>query len=363
MLKFGRQDLHDLPAYKIQFPYKHERTDGITKLDANESSSAARIEDGVFIDLDINRYPDPEASELCELIAKQSGVRPETIVVGNGSDELINNLMVCFFGQRIIIPNITYPVYSHFATIYKLSLRTFPLANDTFDFPEDVGSYYKHFGPDLSFISYPNNPTGNCFDRNKIEMLIRENPGTLFVIDEAYLEYSQKTLVSLVDEFRNVAVLRTLSKAWGLAGLRLGYIIANVNVADLLKKVRLPYNLNSIAQKVACEVLKNQRDQMLSGVKATVEERDFLSNEFAAMNGFSVFPSDANFLFAKLEVGLDIAKLREELMSKGIFLRFFSYPPDLNFVRFSVGKRAENVRAMHALRKACLASQLKRNGT
>lgn len=356
MLKFGRQELHDLPAYKIQFPYKELHSDKITKLDANESSINAGVGDGIFNGLDINRYPDPEASELCELIAEECGVRPETIVVGNGSDELINNLMVCFYGQRVVIPDITYPVYSHFAKIYRISLETFPLTSDTFDFPEDVGSYYKRLTPDLSFFSYPNNPTGNCFDSEKIETLVRENPRTLFVIDEAYVEYSQKTLIALVHEYRNVALLRTLSKAWGLAGIRIGYVIANDDVANLLRKIRLPYNLNSISQKIACGILRSQRDWMLSSAKATIEERTFLLNEFAALNGLRAFPSDANFVFVKLEVGLDIEKLREDLISKGIFLRFFSYAHD-NYIRFSIGKRAENIKALHALKEVCLTSQ------
>lgn len=352
MREFGRKSLGNVNEYRVSFPYNNASI-GSIKLDANESTYCHDLGGVNFNEIELNRYPDPDARALCVQIADTIGVDPNWIIVGNGSDEIINNLMVCFAGTRMLIPDVTYPVYSHFADIYDVERCVFPLTTPDFELPSDLESYYSRYKPSISFFSYPNNPTGNCFAREDIESVIARNRETLFIVDEAYYDFSAKTLLPLVKKYENLAVLRTFSKGWSLAGLRLGYLVANDDVVRMLKKVRLPYNLSSITQTIAANILAEGKSTVDEYIDRTVQERAWLKQELRKHPAFSVVSSEANFVFFKVNIPIDAITLKVGLNEHDVYLRIFEYPGRGVFIRFTVGEHSQNISALNALVLIC----------
>ena len=342
-----RTNIKGLKAYQV------ENLDEGTKLHANENPypPSPELLEKIFQRLDkleLNRYPDPDCRNLKKAIAHRTGALTEQIIIGNGSDELIQYLMqvLCDEGETIAFPDPTFAMYGITAQCLGLNPVSFPL-NDNWDFEAqpalDVLAEQK---AKIVFISYPNNPTGNCFSDQEIQQIIEQFEG-IVVLDEAYQDFSGKTFLKQMEKHNNPVVLRSLSKI-GLAGLRVGYGIFPVLLAEQINKVRLPYNSNSISQWVASELL-NDFTPVQNQIHSILEERDRLMDELSKLSGITVYPSNSNFiLFQASKDGVF-----DNLKTNGILLRNLSSHPRLkNCLRVTIGTKQENDQFLNQLQKA-----------
>lgn len=283
-------------------------------LDANENAFGSPLEQ------DYNRYPDPLQLSVKEKISKIKGVPPENIFLGNGSDEAIDLLfrIFCEPGKdNVLIFPPTYGMYEVCAEMNAVSLKKVPLTTayqlDLDKIEEAIDPFTK-----LIFICSPNNPTGNSINRSDIEVLLNNFEG-LVVIDEAYINYAkQKTFIPELMEYPNLVILQTLSKAWGLAGLRLGMAFAGQPVINYMNKVKYPYNINTATQQLVSSALDNIIT-VNDWIQITVEQREWLREELTQLPFTQiVYPSDANFLLVKMDAA---KKVYDFLAAKGIIVR------------------------------------------
>jgi histidinol-phosphate aminotransferase len=301
------------------------------KLDANESPYGF----SAIKSVKTNRYPDPEAKELRKLIAKDLKVKIENVLHGNGSDELIYNLMLTF-GGPVLYPTPTFSMYGIIAQALGEKYAEMPL-DEEFDL--DISKMLKKIEilrPKLIFLSSPNNPTGNSFSINRVMKIIRQSRG-LVVVDEAYQQFSSnKSFIPLLKKHKNLIVLRTLSKV-GLAGLRTGFLISHRDIVNEVNKVRLPFNLNALSQKVAINALKS-RSKMRSGIRLIISERKRLFKEMKEIWNVETYPSDANFIFFKVS---DSDKIFKALLKRGVLIRNMKGIKE-GYLRVTVGTPKEN---------------------
>ena len=309
---------------------------------------AARIE-GVARDL--NRYPDRDATKLrsglAAFINALSATRftEENIWAANGSNEIIQSLFLAF-GERGAI-GFT-PSYSMHPLIARVTGCNWVDGRRREDFSLDIDLAQKEIlqnKPSLTFITTPNNPTGSSVTISEIEQLAKTVPG-LLVVDEAYAEFSDEiSAVTLIEKYPNVVVIRTMSKAFSFAGVRLGYLVADKSVIDALYLVRLPYHLSAITQ-AAAEVALEYKDELLGNVATLVKNRQWVESELVNL-GLSVIPSKANFL---LFSGFDIPAptLWKSLLDDGVLIRDVGLS---GYLRVTIGSEAENALFITALSK------------
>jgi histidinol-phosphate aminotransferase len=283
-------------------------------LDANENSFGSPLSDN------FNRYPDPLQMQVKEKLSKIKGVPSQNIFLGNGSDEAIDLLyrIFCEPGRdnAIIFP----PTYGMYEVCAEMNDVIVKKVNLTKAYQLDIEAIENAIDPftKLIFICSPNNPTGNSINHSDVEIILNNFDG-IVVIDEAYINYSkQKSFIAELTEYPNLVVMQTLSKAWGLAGLRLGMAFASQSIIDLMNKVKYPYNINTATQLLALEALDNI-EWVNEHIAITVVEREKLKNELLNLsNTETVFPSDANFLLVKMK---DARNIYEQLCNKGIIVR------------------------------------------
>jgi len=341
--KFFRADVLDMAGYKA------EAMDVPVKLDANESpyDLPEEIKEEAFECLKsiaFNRYPDPEAEELRGELARELAVDKDCIVVGNGSDELMFYILLALACKRVVSLVPSFVMYHIISKICMKEVIGIPL-HEGFGFPRDE-VLERLDDETLLFIGYPNNPTGNCFNEDDIIKVLEAGKG-LIIIDEAYFEFSGRTFLPYLDEFENMVILRTFSKALGLAGARVGYMIARPEFAAQIMKIKLPYNVNTLSQAVALTALR-AKEKYAEFVKGIVEERKRLYNALKEMEGLEVYPSDANFLLVRVRDGEGVWR---RLLDKGVRVRKFSDEVLRNFLRITVGKPDENEALICALRE------------
>jgi histidinol-phosphate aminotransferase len=329
-------------------PYSSARSefkgDASVFLDANENSFGSPLPQN------FNRYPDPLQWQLKFALAKIKGVPAENIFIGNGSDEVIDLAFRIFCNpgkDNVIVCPPTYGMYEVCAGINDIEAREINL---TQNFQLNVNGILDAVDANtkLLFICSPNNPTGNNMSRADIELLIKKFKG-LVVIDEAYINFSrQKTFISELMVYPNLIVMQTLSKAWGLAALRLGLAFASLDIIELFNKVKPPYNVNGSSQNLGLQSLA-KTDQVNQWIKEIVEERDKLAKELTAFSFVkTIYESDANFLLVKVN---DAGSLYEFLLSKKIIVRNRSRDAGCdNCIRITVGTRNENEVLINALK-------------
>ena len=330
--KLVRSHIADLQPYssaRDEFdPVERE----VVYLDANENP----------FDNGVNRYPDPQQRKLKEVIARRRGVAANQLLLGNGSDEVLDLIFRAFCipnQDKIIVMPPTYGMYRVLANINCISLDEVSLNNDfqlvTKDILNQISSQTKAI-----FLCSPNNPSGNSFRREDILTLLQSFTG-LVVIDEAYIDFStQKSLVSDLSSYPNLIITQTLSKAYGLAGIRLGICIASEEIIYILNKIKPPYNINSLTQERAISALEDW-DTTQRQVTQLIAERKGL---FAQLEKISfvekVYPSDANFLLVQVD---DANKRYAQLIENDIVVRNRSKQVGCeNCLRFSVGTPQEN---------------------
>lgn len=344
MKRFIRPNIESLLAYKVkEIPCK-------VKLDANESPYGFKDGSKVLKSIETNRYPDPEAKTLKKMISRYFAVKPENILQGNGSDEMIYYL-VTTFGGPVLYPIPTFSMYGIITQAIGEKRIEIPL-DEEFDLDlERILKAIKMQRPKLIFLSSPNNPTGNCFSSDRILRIIETTSSlvsrhaSIVILDEAYQPFaSDKGFMPLLKDFKNLVIMRTLSKI-GLAGLRVGFLIADEKIINEVNKVRLPFNLNSVSQALAVEALKN-RNVLKSYIKSIVSERERLFNEMTKILGIKPYPSEANFILFKTE---NPDRIYQGLLKKGVLIRNMKEVVD-GCLRVTVGKPGENRIFLNALK-------------
>lgn len=309
-------------------------------LDANENP----FENGV------NRYPDPQQRSLKAVLAKQKGVSESEILLGNGSDEVLDLIFRAFCEPQVDHVITLPPTYG----MYKVLSETNAIGNIEVllnaDFEPDVDGILKKVNErtKLLFICSPNNPTGNTFTTSRIEQLLDAFKGIL-VIDEAYIDFSKEdSWVKKLGKFPNLIVTQTLSKAYAMAGIRLGICYASKEIIQILNKIKPPYNVNGLTQKKALERVSNT-DLVAREVEQILFERQHLLKELENINFIEkIFPTDANFILVRVD---DANKRYQQLISKGIVIRNRSTQPLCeNTLRFTIGTSEENKKLIASLK-------------
>jgi len=340
-------DLEELVRGKIKSlkAYHVENFDCEVKLHANENpfpTPAKLLHDfqASFQSLQLNRYPDPDCHLLKTAISDVNNIAEESLVIGNGSDELIQLILqiFCDAGESYSFPDPTFGMYSIIGKGMGLLPHPFSL-DERWDFrAENYLKFLDEKNARVVFFSYPNNPTGNCYSESEIKKVI-ENFRGIVVLDEAYFDFAGKTFCQAIEEHNNLIVLRSLSKI-GLAGLRVGYGMAHPFIIEQLNKVRLPYNSNTISQQFAALLLKNF-EPVREQISMILAERDRLVLGLSELDFLTVFPSDSNFILFRVQDDGD--KLFEKLMKNGILVRNLSAHPLLkNCLRVTGGTAKEN---------------------
>lgn len=307
-----RKNIKDLVPYSsARDEFKGEAS---VYLDANENSFGSPLATSY------NRYPDPLQFKVKTRLSEIKGVPPRNIFLGNGSDEAIDILFRAFCRpgvDNVITVPPTYGMYEVSANINDVEVRKIKL---TPDYQLDMDGIAEAIDDNtkIIFICSPNNPTGNSINRADIETILANFNG-LVVIDEAYINYSrQKTFIQELTEYANLVVLHTLSKAWGLAGLRLGMAFASEEIIEVFNKVKPPYNINEASQQLALEALQNV-GQINDWIRQTVQEREKLITELGQLEIVQkIYPSDANFILVKTT---DARGIYTHLVENGIIVR------------------------------------------
>lgn len=279
-------------------------------LDANESP----------YDNGVNRYPDPHQKALKQQIAEMKGVSANQLFIGNGSDEAIDLCFRIFCEpglDNVVSISPTYGMYSVAAAINNISVREVPLSKDDFSLSVEAMLAAADEHTRLMWICSPNNPTGNAFPQSQLETLAEQFQGVL-VVDEAYADFSsEKSMLSVIDKHPNMIVLQTLSKAWGMAGLRLGLAFASPRIAELFARVKYPYNVNAPTQQDVINRLQTEPHD--AHVTEVIAQREWLAQQLPTLPCVKrVYPSDANFLLVKV-TNPDVLYTR--LVSRGIIVR------------------------------------------
>jgi histidinol-phosphate aminotransferase len=335
------------PNIKTLKPYSSAKDEytGEAKilLDANENSLGSPLTKWY------NRYPDPYQQQLKEKLAFVKQIAANQIFIGNGSDECIDILFRTFCEpgkDNIIICPPTYPMYEVGANINDIEIQKAPLLSDyqlnVAHIEQLVNERTK-----IIWICSPNNPTGNSLDRIDIETILNHFDG-IVVVDEAYINFSkQKSFVQSLIDYPNLVVLQTLSKAWGLAGLRIGMCFASPQIIGYMNKVKAPYNINIVTQELALQALE-EVGQVNDMIQLLVDMRNALAEVIASMpHVIKVFPSDTNFLFVKIP---HARKLYEYLLTLGIIVRDRSTLELCeDSLRITVGTEQENTALVDAM--------------
>lgn len=358
----ARPEVPQLPAYNAGLSSEAVRArygvSEIARLASNENpygASPAVARALADLATRVGSYPDPNCSALRAAIGARTGVAPEAIVIGNGSEDILQMLCQAFLsaGERVLMQRPAFGLHEIFPRMMGAQVELLALTPQL-GFDVDAWCAALARGPKLAMLANPSNPVGCMFSAAEMQQLLAATPAhTLLVIDEAYYEYARLApdypdmLALLRDRAMPWIVLRTFSKAWGLAGLRVGYGLASdAALVQLLDRVRTPFNVNHAAQAAAVAAWGDE-DFMRRGVAETLRLRQRLAARLAALPGVRVAPSATNFLF--LDMGRPNAPVNEALLSQGLITKPWKEPGFEHFIRVSIGTEAENERFARAL--------------
>ena len=330
-------------------PYRSARDDfdSGTLLDANENSYGSPVRST----LNLHRYPSPTQDELRDRIAAYRNVDRENIFLGAGSDEPIDLLMriFCEPGQdSILITPPTYGMYKVAANINNVDVQEV-LLTEKFQLQPDAIIEEANENSKLLFLCSPNNPTANDLKRTDLLKLVAKFKG-IVVVDEAYIDFSrQESMAQMVQQYPNLVVLQTFSKAFGLAGIRLGIAISNPDIINYMLRVKAPYNINKLTADTALKAFENM-ELMKFNINAIKEERDYVAEQLSLSSAVTkVYPSNANFILFKIE---NAKEVYQQLAERGVIVRYRGNEPLCeDCLRVTIGMPDENVKFLKALKE------------
>ena len=338
-----RENIKYLKPYSsARDEYKDATTTEMIFLDANENP----FENGV------NRYPDPQQNSVKDVLSKIKNIDKKNILLGNGSDEVLDLIFRAFCEPKednvVTLPP-TYGMYAVLANLNNIENRKV-LLNTNFQPEVDAILNVVDANSKILFLCSPNNPSGNSFTAEKVEYLLTNFKG-LVVIDEAYIDFSeQESWLKRMEEFPNLIITQTLSKAYGMAGIRLGVCCASAEIIQILNNIKPPYNINQLTQLRAINRLQNL-EEVENEISQLISERNHLKKELECCVGFieKVYPTDSNFLLIKVD---DAAKRYKQLIEYGVVIRNRTNEPLCeNCLRISVGISEENEKLLRTLKE------------
>lgn len=304
-----------------------------------------------------SRYPPFTPDELLDKLASYSGWKPEGILIGNGSNEIIQALLMVLVrpGGRLVIPSPTFTLYKLIGTVLGAEVREVPLKDD-YSFDCDAIERAFLAGGDMLVICSPNNPTGALFPRERLIDLLEQTDAPV-IMDEAYFEFSKVTAVDLLGLYDNLIILRTFSKAFSLAGLRIGYGLMNPGLAREVEKAKLPYNINFFSIAAATKLLENH-EKLVDIIDLLIAERDRMIPKLNAIEGVTAYPSRANFIL--VETPFEPAAVFRKLLDDGFLVRdVSSYPMLGRALRVSVSTPEDNDRLLISMKRVIEVLQKK----
>ena len=347
---FFRSDIDEIKEYEIL------DSNGMVKLDAMENPFDLGLEfQTSFIpssEININRYPDGSCKNLINKLKSNLNVsEKDNILIGNGSDELIQIICMAFQkeGNVVLCPEPTFSMYKNIAKFVGLKFESVFLKEDfSLDADNMCESIARH-DPAIIFLAYPNNPTGNIWQKPDLKKIIESTNG-IVVIDEAYRPFSGVSFIEEMRNYENLLIMGTLSKN-GLAGLRLGYLIGKQNIIRKINKLRLPFNVNSISQRVS-ELMLDKGDYLASQAKDIIKLRELMISEMRKIEKIEVYDSSTNFVLFKINEG-SASRVFDELLKKKILIKDMSSNNMLhNCLRVTVGTEKENKLFIQSLENA-----------
>ncbi len=340
MSKYSSEILNSIKAYT---PGEQPRDKKYIKLNTNESPyppSKGVIEAINKSEIeDLRLYCDPECKRLKELLSDAYNVRPQNIFVSNGSDDILNFAFMAYGKDGAVFPDITYGFYSVFAELHNIKYETVPLTDD---FKIDTGMYLNR--NKLIVIANPNAPTGIDIPLEEIEKIIKSNPQSVVLIDEAYVDFGGESCAELTEKYDNLLCVHTYSKSRSMAGARLGFAIANEEIIKDLEKIKYstnPYNINRLTQ-IAGAVAITEDDYYKENCKKIIQTREYTANALKELN-FTVLPSKTNFLFAKSDI-ISGEDFYLKLKDRGVLVRHFGSERIKDFNRITIGSYDEMVK-------------------
>lgn len=342
--------------------YYSPQIDVDVRLNTNEAPEEPPVEyverlRAAIIDISLNRYPEREADDLRAAIARHHGVDANQVYCANGSNEVLQSILLAYGGadRNVIVFEPTYALHSHIARVTGTPVvagvrnAQFLVDLEEYDRVADASQALGPLNPAVTFICSPNNPTGRLEPFETIEAILERSPG-LVIVDEAYGQFAPRSALELLSKHRNLLVVRTFSKTWSLAALRLGYVIADPEIIEALWRVTLPYHLDAIKQTAGVLALDYERE-MDDRVKRIVAERIRLANALSAIS-IEVVPSEANFILFRVS-GREAKSVWQSLVDQSVLVRDISQLPHLEgYLRVTIGTSQENDRFLDALIRA-----------
>lgn len=354
-MRFWSPEVRELEPY---VPGEQPKIQNLLKLNTNENPypPSPKVVEAVQAVLTqqadaLRLYPDPDATALKQAIAKQQNIEISQVFVGNGSDEVLAHIFKAFFLQDepILYPDITYSFYPVYSQFFGTKTKEIPL-NENFEI--EAKDYIQPNGGIV--ITNPNAPTSIAMNLPDIEQILKANPDRVVVIDEAYVDFGAESAVSLVNRYENLVVCQTTSKSRSLAGLRVGFAIAQPHLIAALEAVKNSFNSYPIDRFAIAAAVASFEDQTYfeEQLQKVISSREKLVDELTAL-GFKVLPSKANFIFASHSVH-DAGKLAQKLREQGIIVRYFNKSRINQFLRITVGTDEQNMRLVQTLKQDIL---------
>ncbi|EOG1926792.1 histidinol-phosphate transaminase [Acinetobacter baumannii] len=354
-MRFWSPEVRELEPY---VPGEQPKIQNLLKLNTNENpyppspKVVEAVQEVLHEQADVLRlYPDPDATVLKQAIAKQQNIDVSQVSVGNGSDEVLAHIFKAFFLQDgpILYPDITYSFYPVYSQFFGTKTKEIPL-NENFEI--DVRDYTQPNGGVI--ITNPNAPTSIALSLAEIEQVLQANPDRVVVIDEAYVDFGAESAVSLINRYENLVVCQTTSKSRSLAGLRVGFAIAQSHLIAALEAVKNSFNSYPIDRFAIAAAVASFEDQAYfeEQCQKVITSREKLVRDLTEL-GFNVLPSKANFIFATHSQH-DAGQLAQKLREQGIIVRYFNKPRINQFLRITVGTNEQNARLVQTLKQDIL---------
>ncbi|HCA5351068.1 histidinol-phosphate transaminase [Acinetobacter baumannii] len=354
-MRFWSPEVRELEPY---VPGEQPKIQNLLKLNTNENPypPSPKVVEAVQAVLHeqadaLRLYPDPDATALKQAIAKQQNIEVSQVFVGNGSDEVLAHIFKAFFLQDepILYPDITYSFYPVYSQFFGTKTKEIPL-NENFEI--DVRDYTQSNGGVI--ITNPNAPTSIALSLAEIEQVLQANPDRVVVIDEAYVDFGAESAVSLINRYENLVVCQTTSKSRSLAGLRVGFAIAQSHLIAALEAVKNSFNSYPIDRFAIAAAVASFEDQAYfeEQCQKVISSREKLVRDLTEL-GFNVLPSKANFIFATHSQH-DAGQLAQKLREQGIIVRYFNKPRINQFLRITVGTDEQNARLVQTLKQDIL---------
>jgi histidinol-phosphate aminotransferase len=354
--KFLNPVVKEIPPYRpgkskdeIAKKYGFEASD-VIKLASNENPlgpSKKAVEAIKKHAKEVSAYPEHDPQELKKEIANYVHLSENNVVIGNGSDEILDLIIRMFVSKKdkVLIP---IPTFSIYTSLVKLSSGIPVFFSFGKDFCYDARKILEKIDrkTKIAIICSPNNPTGSTISQEDLRKVLRNK--VIVVVDEAYAEFSEGSSSVLVNEFENFIVTRTFSKAFGLAGLRIGYALASEGIAEQMSKIKIPFSINHLAQKAAIASLKDKK-HLKRTVDVVKRGREFLFKEISKIPGVKVYPSQANFLL----INVNSKEIVQRLLKRGVIVRDCSsfYGLDESYIRVSIGTAQENLKFLNTFKE------------